>query len=195
MVIQVGNIVLNNTKRFLSPCLRKYGNEFIERLNSVFKIGMGIGDIILIENGVLYEQHIFILIDTKQAVNHFKVFIDWIKNQDMYEDDYVYDNINSGQYHMVVIKLPIDCYGPLEKLKHSQFSKMFTKEEVDEYFKDKPAEKAILIKDNQYKIEYTDKLNKMFGTRIHHTELEGELEFPIEKGKEIFNNHLKTKSK
>lgn len=181
---------MNKTKRFLSPCLKAYGPEFEKQINSVFKVAMGIGDLILIENKVNYEQHIFILIDTKQATNHFKTFIEWIRYEDMFEDDYVYDNISNGQYHMVVIKLPEQCYEPLVKFRHSQFSSMFTKDEVYKYF-ERNQEKLILIKDNQYKIEYTKQLNKLFGTQVHHNDLQGELEMPIQKDEEIFNNHLK----
>jgi len=95
---------------------------------------------------------------------------------------------------MVIIKLPESSYKSSELFKKSQFSKMFTKEEVDKYFINKPNEKAVLVQDKDYKISYTKKLNKIFNSTIKPEELEGELEFPIRKSEEIFNNHLKKKN-
>lgn len=191
MKIQINNIVLNKTKAYLAPCLKEYGEVFETKLNSVFKVAMGIGDIILIENGVNYEQHIFILIDNNIANSHFKQFIKWIRKQDMFEDDYAYDNVTNGQLHMVIIKLPESCYKPAQLFKKSQFSKMFSEEEVTKYFSNKPTEKAVLIKDNNYRIQYTKELNEIFNSTIKPEELEGELDFPIRKKNEIFNTHLK----
>ncbi len=191
MKIQINKIVLNKTKTYLAPCLKEYGEEFETKLSSVYKVGIGIGDLILIENGINYEQHIFILIDTKIANSHFKKFIKWIRNQDMFEDDYAYDNIMNGQFHMVILKLHESCYKPAQLLRKSQFSKMYTKEQIEKYFKDKPNVRGVLIKDNQYRITYTQKLNEIFGSTIKPDELEGEFEFPVIKNKEIFNSHLK----
>lgn len=187
MKIQIGQIVLNKTKKYLVPCLKEYGQEFEKQLNSVYKVGIGLGDIVLIKNNIIYEQHVFILIDTKIATNHFKYFINWIKYQNMYEDDYCYDNISNGQFHMVIIKLPENCYKPAQMLRKSQFSNMFTQEQLEKYFKEKPKEKAILVKDHKYRIEYTKELNKIFGTTIKPEELEGELDFPLRKEEETFH--------
>jgi hypothetical protein len=186
MKIQIGEIILNKTKKYLAPCLNAYGKEFTDKLNAVFKVGIGIGDMILINNNIQYEQHIFILIDTKLAPTQWKSFIKWIKKQDMFEDDYSFDNISTGQFHMVIIKLPESCYKAAQLFKKSQFSKMFSVTEVEQYFINKPDEKGVLIKDDNYRIKHTKILNEMFGTTINPEELEGEFDFPVRKEDEMF---------
>lgn len=184
--IQVNNeIKINKTWKYLAPLLKYYGKEFEENINAVYKIGFGIGDIILINNGVHYEQHLFMLLDTSIAKLHFKYFIKWIKQQDMYEDDYIYDNILDGHFHMIVIKLPQKYYKAHILFRKSQFSKMYTIEDVQEYFKDEDI-KGVLIKKGNYIIKHTEKINEMFGTDVNPNDIEGEWDFPIKKNEEIF---------
>lgn len=191
MKIQVGEVTLNKTWKYLAPLLKHYGQEFEQKINSIYKIGFGIGDMILINNGVNYEQHIFVLIDTKTASNFFKLFIKWIRRQDMFEDDYIFDNIVNGRFHMVVLKLPEQYYKSNILFKKGQFSKMYNKEDVQRFFKEEDI-KGVLIKEGNYIIKHTKKLNEMFGTNLKPYEIEGEWDFPIEKREEVFSNHLKT---
>ena len=185
MKIQVNDIYLNKTYKYLSKVLKEYGEEYMTKINSVFKVALGIGDMLLIKNGIIYEQHIFLLINTEIAKSHFKDFINYIVNHESYEDDYVYDNVLSGNLHMVVLKIPEKHYSTMLWFKKSVFSKMYTKEDVEKYFKDRE-EKLILIKDHDYKIKYVEDLNKTWGTNVKPEELEGELEYPINKNEEYF---------
>lgn len=191
MKIQINEIQLNKTKRFLLPCLRVYGEKFEKMLTSVFKVGIGIGDILLTKRaGVVYEQHLFVLVDTKSFVPGWKAFIKWIREEEqshIYEDDYIFDDIGNGRLHMIVIKLPENCYKPLQWMKHSQFSKMYSAKQISEYFKENSTEKRILVKDQDYKVHYTNKLNELYGTSVNPNELEGELEMPTKKDEEVFN--------
>lgn len=192
MKIQTGTILLNKTQRYLMPSLRAYGAEFEKRFNFLFKVAVGIGDIILIDKGVSYEQHLFVLFDTTNNSSshphvgqlHFQEFLSWIRQQDMFEEDYAFDCIANGKMHMVVIKLHPSCYKALQQMKQSQFSKMYTLEEINAYFKNKPDIQQILIKDHNYRIEWTKQLNALFDTEID--EVEGELDFPLRKEEETF---------
>lgn len=192
MKIQVGEIQLNKTWKYLVPMLKYYGKEFEQKINSIYKVGFGIGDMILINNGINYEQHIFILIDTKKASNFFKEFIKWIRRQEMYEDDYVYDNILHGRFHMVIIELPKEYYKSNILFRKSQFSKMYTKEDVQQFFKNEDI-KGVLIKEGNYIIKHTNKINEIFETNVKPEDIEGEWDFPIQREEEIFDNHLKSK--
>jgi len=178
---------MNDTWKFLIPVLKEYGDEFVWKFNSVWKVAVGIGDMILVKSNIRYEQHLFVLLDSKSGKKHFIDFMKWIKDQEMFEDDYAYDNINSGRFHMVVIKMPPSGYKSIENFRHSQFSKMFTVDEVNKYFKDNPDVKKVIVKDKKYRLEYVDKLNHLFDTKIQPDEFEGELSLPIRKSKEIFN--------
>lgn len=208
MKIQVGEIYMdkvtqtkttypNKTRKYLLPCLKHYGEPFIHHINSVFKVAVGIGDFIVDKCGVTHEKHIFILLDTKIANPFFKKFITWIKEQPMYEDDYVFDNIQKSTYHMVVLKFPEQYYSSFQTFKQGKYSQMFNQETIDLFFEKFPDVKKVLIKDHSYRIEFTKKLNKVFELngqyQILPIEWEGELDFPPNSISEKFNHNLKDK--
>ena len=101
--VQIGTVQMNKTSRFVKPCLRLYGEDFIKKLNSIYKLAYGVGDMFINKE---YSQHIFILIDTKKCINHWITSLDWVRQQEYYEDDYAFDDLVTGRLHMLVIKLP-----------------------------------------------------------------------------------------
>src|ERR1044071_9734278 len=82
-------MVENRVKKYLLPCLKEYGEVFIDKVNNVFKVAAGVGDILLAKHNITYDKHFFILISNTIAPYHFIEFIDWIREQPAYEDDYV----------------------------------------------------------------------------------------------------------
>jgi len=66
--IQLGSVIMNKTAKFIKPVLRTYGQDFIKKMGAVFKLAYGIGDMYIQKK---YEQHLFILIDTKRCINHW----------------------------------------------------------------------------------------------------------------------------
>ena len=75
---------------------------------------------------------------------------------------------------MIVIKLPdvIDFSNFLS----GKYSKMYTDEEIISLLNDD--EKAIVVKDKNYKFKFVKKLNELFGTNIKESEIEP-IEFEI----------------
>lgn len=211
MKIQIGEIYLdkvtaqriihpNRTRDYLLPCLKEYGEEFTNKINNVFKVAVGLGDIVLTKRKTpeAYARHIFILLDAKVAKKFFIDFVDWIKDQPMYEDDYVFDDIRKSHYHMVILKFPERFYDSFETFKAGKYSKMFNPETISKFFEKFPDVQKVLIKDSNYKITFTKKLNKWLGNknsdRIKPEEWEGELDFPPKEDEEVFNTHLKKKN-
>lgn len=196
MKIQLGSITMNRTKKYLLPCLKAYGKEFEKHVTSVFKVAVGIGDMMLVKTGVHYEKHIFILIDTSRYPSKVKQCLEWIRDQPMYEDEYPYDTVHYGHLWMLVIKLPEKCYKAREWFMHSQFSKMYSMSDIDEYFKDSPV-KGVLIKDHNYRIEYVRQLNAIFQTTLTDSDADGivgEIDFPIQHEDENFGTDLLNQS-
>lgn len=202
MKVQVGEVCMdavtkqkimynNKTRKYLLPCLKEYGEEFMSRLNNVFKVAAGIGDIITEDCGFHHEKHIFILLDSSIAKKFFIEFMDWIKEQSMYEDDYTYYNIQRSNYHMVVLKFPDKFYDSFETFKIGDYSKMFDKTTIEKFFKDYPNTNKVFVKDHNYKFYFTEKVNIKFGTTISGEDWQGELDFPPTPKTEIFNHHLK----
>lgn len=204
MKIQIGEIYMdkvtnekstyfNKTRKYLAPCLMDYGAHFIVKFNNVFKIAVGIGDIVLSNRKVKHEKHLFALLDSTIAPNHFIEFLEWIRLQPMYQDDYVFDNIQRTISHMVILKLPEKYYNTFETFKLGEYSKMYNKEDVEKFFSKTPNLKKILIKDHNYKFTFVGKLNRRWGSNVKASEWEGELAFPPEDELEIFNYYLKKK--
>jgi hypothetical protein len=182
------NILPNKTRMFMLPIFREYGVVFTNKLNNVFKVAVGIGDVIYDNHSEKRaERHLFILLDSRVAFIHFVEFLDWIREQDMYEDDYVYDNIQITPYHMVVLRIPPKFYDSFETFKKGKYSEMFDQGTIDQFFQRHPEVQKILIKDHNYKVKFVEKLNATFNTEVDPDEWKGECELPPNPTEEVFN--------
>lgn len=200
--ILLGNVIMNKvssqegifpnkTREYLLPCIKEYGPAFIRKFNDIFKVAIGIGDIVVINRGLSYEKHLFILLDTTIANTHFIRFLEWIRSEYMYQDDYVFGDIQKSKHHMIVIKFPEKFHEVISKFYKGKYSEMFKQGDIETYFSKLPDTQKILIKDHNYKIIFVKKLNSEFGTQITPDEYDGELDFPPRPDQEVFNNHLK----
>lgn len=188
MIIQLDRIVMNKTEKYLKPCLKYHGEEFTNRLSLIFKLGYGIGDMLVDKK---YEQHIFVLVDTLKCVQFWTEFIeDYFRELDFYEDDYAVDNLENGRLHMLVIKLPDNCIDKKNEFVKGRYSKMYSNDEIQKLLKAEDT-KAIVVKDSNYRVEFVKKINDYFKTNLKESELaaDAELDFPpdIEENKETFN--------
>lgn len=183
----------SKTTKYLLPCLKKYGEEFVQRINKVYKIAAGIGDAILINRDIKHEKEIFLLLDGKSPTYnlHLQDFLLWIRDQPMYVDDYAYGDIQKSTFHMVIIKFPESYYSSFETFKIGDYSKMYELGDIEKYFETHPKTKAVLVKDHEYRVVFTRKLNRMFGSTLDSQEYNGELDLPPTDITEIFNHHLK----
>ena len=192
MKIQLGSILMNKTKKYLLPCLWEYGEEFGKMFHTIWKVGIGIGDIITIKSNIKFEKHIFVLVNTAQNLATFEKFQLWIRDQPMYEDDYAYDNLLTGNLHMFVIKLPEKYYDTFETFKRGEYSKMYSYTDLVNFFARQPETKQVLVKDHKYKLEFSKQLKVQYDVDIKPEEIDDNYEFdlPPEKIDEIFNSHL-----
>jgi hypothetical protein len=171
--IRFNELIINKTSRFVKPSLRLYGEDFVSKISSVFKLAYGLKDV---NNPKNYNNHIFILVDASKCRQHFIDTLAWVRLQEYYQDDYAVDSLVNGRLHMIVIKLPdvID----LSKFYKGKYSEMYVNEELIEMLEDN--DKAIVKKDSKYKKTFVNKINKYFETTLKETELnsEAELELP-----------------
>jgi hypothetical protein len=187
MKIQLGTIYQNKTKKYLLPCLKSYGEPLVDRLQNLFKLGVGIGDFSLIEMGMKLEEHIFILVDTNLSRINFKSTMDWLKLQDYFGFDYAFDDIHLGHLHMIAIKMPEDYKGAYAMFKDSQYSKMYDYEALQQFFKGKEEELKVLVKDSTFQVDFVAIINKEFGTTVDPIDWSGELDFNIRQEEEYFH--------
>ena len=188
----IGNQILETrTKRYLLPILKAYGPIFIGKLNSVFKLACGLGDMVVERRGFKYEKHLFILLDSSVATKFFIVFLEWIRKQPYFEEDYVYGNIQKSRFHMIIVKVPDKFVTALKVFKEGRYSKMYSKEDVDLYFNNHPDTKRVLIRDANYKMEFVKKVNQDFNTSIDDFDIEDyELDYPVNPKDEYFGAEL-----
>lgn len=196
---------INRTWKYLYPCLLGHGDELKDYLNSLFKIAIGIGD-------VLYgdaEDTLFILVNSNASFlsekgrekyrKNFEVFLEWLQDQDFYIDDYMYDDKTS---HMVLIKVPEKYSQSYSKFKSSKYSEMYSEKDIKNLFKivelqDKKLEQTrnertfqlreILTKSKNYLPYFVEEVNERFDTLITKEDFkDAELDFNINFEEEVF---------
>ena len=205
MKIQIGQIFLNEdnkpivyqnkTYRYLVPLMSSLGADFVNKYNSIYKHAIGIGDILYDDQDDLrkVEQQMFLLIKTNVATKYFMEFLEWIKEQDYYRDDYIFDDIQKSDLHMIVIKMPVIIGNGFEEFKRGMYSKMYPASYLDRFFKDFKIPMQVLKQDHDYKVEFVKEINDTYETDITPDEYEGELDYKPKDEEEYFNHHLKRK--
>jgi len=196
MKINNGKLYINRTYKYLFPTLNFYGKEFKIKLNSLIKLAIGISDKNYNCKG---KKCIFILLQGKNPLNKkytetLQEFLSWIKTQNYYIDDYIFNNVLSSK-HMLVLKIPTPFNEAYDNFLLGRYSKMYKKSIIDLYFKDTSKEskkdiRSILNKDNKYLQTFVNIINKEFNTNIKKEKLSHiELDYPInfKKETEIFN--------
>lgn len=163
----------NRTYTYLLPCLRRYGEDFIKMYTGVLKLAIGLKDVAI---GDQYQQHFFILLDSRVYKKNFLPFLNWIREQDYYQDDYVFGDIKVSPCHMIVVKFPQEYINNLPKFEAGKYSELYSEDEVHELFANFPEAKKVLLKERLFRIKYVRNLNKEFGTHLSTDDYEGELD-------------------
>lgn len=189
MKIQLGTIYLNKTKKYLAPVIKEYGEELTERLNGLFKLGMGVGDFALMDMGMKLETHLFILIDTNLSKRSFNSTMNWLKLQNYFAFDYAFDDLHLGHLHMIALEVPPKYHDALSRFKNSEFSAMFDYDDLIKFFADRQEEIAVFTKDKNFRVEFVQRVNTLYNTMVDPIEWKGELEFPINIEEEYFSKN------
>ena len=187
MKIQLGTIYTNKTKTYLLSTLIEHGENFEDKFTNLFKLAVGIGDFALIDMGIVLNDSIYILVDTKFSRRLFKEVVQWVRVQPYYEFDYPFDDVHNGHLHMLVVKIPEKFEKAFKDFNKSEYSKMYQYEEINNLFKNKEEERDVLTKDPEMLITFVKKVNKMFKTNVDYTEWKGEIDFPLKDKEEYFN--------
>lgn len=191
MNIKIGEWYVNKTWRFLMPCLRGHGDEFVRKFNPLYKLGVGIFD--SFAQGQLWTKgrNIYIMVDKLYQPKQFDEFIEWIRTQKYYKNDYCPDaDVLSSRKHMIVIEVPELFFDAYDHFLQSSYSTMYLENEVKLLFSnpERQAEAKILTRDSSILDDYVKKVNERFHTSSSKSDFEmSEYEFPLEKKEEIFN--------
>lgn len=184
MKIEFGKLFRNRTLEFLVPVLRKHGQDFISKFNYYcFKLAYGIEDRNFKNKALLKDRRpIFILIDKDNNIELSNSFLDWIRKQDYYITDY--SKKESSSLHMIVLDTPLDYYDSYDKFMLGMYSKMYSKQDIEEIFRDKNSKGyRVIVKDRGYLDTFLNQLKEEFDfvpqieDRQEYIE-ETELDFP-----------------
>lgn len=190
MNIEIGKIYVNQTLNYLFPCLVDHGAVFENKINSVFKLAVGIHDTLLDAADHVEGQNVYILIDAKHQPGYYKAFTDWVRIQSFYVDDYWFDaNLMHARKHMFILSIPERHKQAYVHFLRSEYSKMYDREDRKRFFYDKNRRELydILEKNESAKVAYCQKVNEAFDTDMSASEVIGECDFPLIKEENIFN--------
>jgi hypothetical protein len=201
MQIQNGKLYVNRTWKYLFPCLKSYDKELRSYLSNFLKLKVGIkgSNTDELDNCIfiLFQASLFGVFENERRKysESFDMFLNWVRYQPYYENDYVYNFENCT--HMVVLKIPNQHLETFENFKKGNYSLMYSKLQLDEYFsvienKNNNLDlairnteilkiKRILSKDNSLLKEFVKTVNTKFNTSLEEEDLrDTELDFPLD---------------
>lgn len=189
--LQVGSIFMNRTRKYLFPIIKEYGSDFTSKINTLFKVAVGIGDMIVDRCDIHHENHLFILVDTMHNTSQFVSLLDDIRRHSSCEDDYVYGHVSKSRFHMIVIKIPQKYLPTFSNFKQSKFSQMYSKEEIVKLFDYNNLTNkdiiSVLIKDHNYKFEFAKVIKSEFDVDDFEINDDCELDLHVLEREEKFN--------
>ena len=179
-------ILENKTRKYLYPPLISLGRDFINHFTKQNKMAFGINDVITHFCNIFYENSLFILLKP-ESVN-FQFFLEWLQSKDYYVNDYSYDSLLFGKYHIIVIKYPVKT--AYQNFLEGKYSQMFTENEIKKYFK-KEDTIGILKKEKSQKEKFKKMIQKEFEYQGLITDFFiEEYDIIFSKNQEIFNYNL-----
>lgn len=218
MQINDGKLYINRTWKYLYPALRVYGFQPISYLNELIKLGVGIYDFNFEDTGD-NSPKLFVLIQTKtlnmKGINKktyeekVEKFFDFIRKQEYYVTDYVYDIDKSCCSHMVVLKFPENFKQIISNFQKGLYSNMYTKVEIKKYFPTANLSKGfsglrsvtysktlggnleihgVLQRDTEFKKNFLSYIKEDFGVVLSLDDVEdSQLDYPPLIDEETFN--------
>lgn len=193
MDIEIGKYYVNKTWKYLMPCLKEYGPVFSAKVNTLYKLAAGIEDGLYL---IPKQPSIFLLIDRKYKLKVTENIMQWLKYQPQTIANYPFEVEEGGRKHMFVIEIPPKYHFAYDRFIAGKYSEMYTKQDIASIFRDNPNAKALEV------INKTPEARKKFIENIHKSfvipyedidlPLDAELDFPIQKKKEMFNYQFVT---
>ncbi len=186
MEIKNNRIIENKTYLYLTPVISYYGKDLSIRLGKIFKHAIGIGDSIMPLNYVS-NNTIFILFKTDLVNVIMHDFIIWFRKQSYYVTDYAFDNIKTGNKHMIVLKIPNKYYQTMTNFKLGKYSGMYNQSEIKKFFKINSNTFNVLTREKETLKKYVDEINREWDTNFEYEEWDAEIDHPPVSKEEVFN--------
>lgn len=180
--LTVNSLVQNRSLFYIARIFKLYDMNLYNYLAKLQPVAIGIADILHTGQRKHLVDAIYILINSK---TDFTV----VKDYSFYHNNYIFDEIETSKLRMLVFVLP-DVNKYLQKFRTSQYSKMFTKNELSLMFTTydelNSFQYKVLSGDKQHRKEYLKYVNATFNTTLKLSDVT-ESDFPISLQSEIFN--------
>jgi len=191
MKLQRNRIYVNKTWRFLAPCLRDHGSEFVKKYNPAAKLALGIYDELLSKARITTGRNIYTVFDKKKNATAFRALMDYVRGQPFFKGDYCPDSDMINTYlHCLVIEIPEEYYDAYDKFLQSKYSEMYTPRQLKYLFssKQRQEEYSILSKTGEAFTKFKKTIEEEFGEKANeNSAYNSEWELPLKKKEEIFN--------
>lgn len=195
--------VINQTRKYLIPQFREYGNEFIDKIRSLNIKGMFLQDygVNVTDDSKTIKPQLYFLFDVNGPIRYgqyenikhsrlsFMESLQWFRQKNYYVIDYPFDSNKDGHLHVVVFKLPKPETLPL--FLKGQYSKMYTKDEIEKWIPKQYIEinegkeitkytttYQVLTRNSEYFENFRNKVQEEFGVRESSVNPKAEYDFP-----------------
>jgi hypothetical protein len=175
------------TWKYLVPCLRVYGDEFVDKWSFAYKVALGIFDYSVKDVKKYQGDNIYCLIDINKNSDKFEEFIEYIKLQPFYTGHYPFKKLESGLV-MVVIKIPEVFKETYNLFLQGKYSQMYTKDIIDKIFpiKTKQKQRDVLLKSKEGFKSFQQTFYDFMEMEIDDINV-AEYDLPLINKEEIFN--------
>jgi hypothetical protein len=134
MRAEIGKTPFNMTWKLLLPCVNAYGENFMAFFNGLYKLGVGIHDMLLDGSSIIKGDNLFIAFDREINSVSFWMFLSWVEQQDYFVAEYSIDDVATGQKHMLVLNIPKEHIEDYRHFLKGEYSKMYTPEFKRKHF-------------------------------------------------------------
>lgn len=190
MEIIINKRYRNKTWRYLLPCLRGHGQHFIDLVNEVMKLAVGVHDTLLDGSPMSQSRNVYILCDKKERERFFYRFLDYARRQNYYVTDYCPDSNIKSRKHMVVIKVPAHYNGAYDHFLKGEYSKMYSKRELEILFgmPTRRDDYQVLAQTTDAMQDFIAVVAREYGTILQPKDLIGaEYDLPLKRCEEVFH--------
>jgi hypothetical protein len=190
MVLEAGKIFPNRTVKYLVPALNLYGPVLKTKINLVSILGIGLFDMAIEGSHLHGQKNIYFLLNKASRTDLFNDFIRWVSYQEYYVTDYNFDPVENSTRHMVVLAFPPSMHLAYDLFIEGKYSKMYTKNELAEFFAGREAALGIFKRERFAKESFKKKVLSAFGTVLTEEDFLTEIfeyDFPPTKEQEFFN--------
>lgn len=190
MEILKEEIYINKTWKYLIPAFKSYGSEFVIRMNSMFKVAVGLYDMNCKTHQISLRNPYYVFICVNPNINgeYLSDFITNAKREKVLVKQYP---INVGfDCEMLIIKFPKNYSSAYLHFLKGEYHKMYSNKDIDKLFNSEMI-RNVLLGNQDIRGDYLNKINLEFGTFLTLDTFKNPnvniLDLPLKYDEEVFN--------